>query len=135
MGTLTWKTLVIKLSNASGTLTDVSCNTNSWALRAALDMLDDTTICNDNRSYVSGMPSVTLPLAGPLNSTIYAIVSPLLNGTSIPKTFEALIKTGTYLNGSCWPQNVEISGNAGQLQMWSMDLLVDGTINRTSVGL
>jgi hypothetical protein len=135
MANLTWKTVVVKLSNASGSLTDISCNTNSYALRATLDMLDDTTLCNDNRSYVSGMPSVTLPLAGPLNSTIYTIISPLLNGTSIPKTFEILTRTGAYLNGSCWPQNVEISGAAGQLQMWSMDALVDGTINRTSVGL
>lgn len=135
MANRTWKDLVLKLSNASATLTAITCNTNSFALRSAIDMLDDTTICDDNRSYISGMPSVTIPLAGPLNSTIEAIVTPLLNGTSRAKTFEVFLYTGRYLNASCWPQNVEISGNAGQLQMWSMDLLVDGTINRTSVGL
>ena len=42
---------------------------------------------------------------------------------------------GKYINGEIWPANVQTSGNADALQLWSADGTFEGSANHTSVGL
>lgn len=133
----------VKIDNSGGTLTDITAYLTSASIRSALDILEDTALSNEEKSYVAGKAGATLPLAGMVNSTTDGIFGPLIgNRTSITKTIEfrayATNSTGSvgrFYNGEVWPTNVEFSGSLNSMQTFSVDTTFDGAINRTSAQL
>lgn len=135
MAHLTFKTATIKLDSSTGTLTAITGSVNSASLSAALNLLEDSSAGDDDRTYVPGLHGKTISLNGWINTTTEGIIGPLLvDRTSITKTVE-YYNGVKYYNGEVWPGNVQISGSPDTLQTWSMDLTFDGGANRTSVGL
>lgn len=134
MGTKTWKNMTFKLDGATGTLTALTTYVNQASIQGAMEMLDDTALSEGVKGYVAGLNELSIDVNGFINTTTEGIFGPLLNGTSITKTFE-LYNGIKYINGECWPGDVSFSGQAGQLQTFSAKLTIDGTINRTSVAL
>lgn len=130
----TWKNMTFKLDNAAGTLTALTTYVNQASLAGAMEMLEDTALSETNKGYVAGLVDNSIELNGFVNSTTDALFGPLVNGTSITKTFE-LYNGLKYFNGEAWPGDVSFSGQAGQLQTFSCKLTIDGTINRTSTAL
>lgn len=135
MANLTWKGMTVKLDGSTGALTDITAYVNQASLAAALEALEDTALNDEERTYLSGLAGATVSLNGFVNSTTEGIFGPLVgNRTTATKTFE-YYNAVKYYNGEAWITDVEMSGEAGQLQVWSASLTYTGAINRTSVGL
>lgn len=136
----TWKDMAFKLSNAAGTLTDISANVNSQALASAITDLDTTGMGVAAKTRVNGIADISVDLNGTLNSTIAAILNPLVNGTSVIKTAEfrqwrTNSTTGKFFNGSVLPSSVQFSGSPDSLETWSATLVFTKAVNVTSVRL
>ena len=107
------------------------------------DIIEDTALSDDERSYLPGKAGATIPLAGMVNSTTDAILGPLMgNRTSITKTIEyrayatnSTGSVGSFYNGEVYLTNIEYSGNLVSLQTFSVDATFDGAVNRTSAEL
>jgi len=135
MAHLTFKTATFKIDSSTGVLTDITGDVNSASLAAALNLLEDSSAGDDDRTYVPGLHGKTISFNGWLNTTTEGIFGPLLaDRTSITKTvqYHNGIK---YYNGEVWPGNVQISGSPDTIQTWSADLTFEGGANRTSVAL
>lgn len=134
MANRTFKGVTIKIDNASGALTEITSSVNQASIESVLEMLEDTSLADDERTYDAGLAGATAPLNGFVNSTTEPIFGPLLGQrTSITKTLQ--IYNGLkYFTGEVWCNNVQWSGNAGELQTWSIETTFDGGITRTSVG-
>ncbi len=131
----TYKDWAIKLDNAAGSLTAITGSVNAVSLQAALNLLEDSGMGDDDRTYVPGLHGKTEPLNGWVDSTVVSRIGPLVTDrTSITKTIEVYngIK---YYNGEVWPANVQMSGNVDDMQTWSVDATFEGGMNRTSVAL
>ena len=74
-----------------------------------------------------------MPLSGIINTTTGGIFKPLVDGTSVRKQFEFGLYTGSYINGSCLPESVNISGSPDTLETFSCTLRICGAVNDTSV--
>jgi hypothetical protein len=133
----------IKIDNAATTLTDITSYLTSASVRGALDIIEDTALNNEERSYVAGKAGATIPLAGMVNSTTDGILGPLIgNRTSITKTVEfraystnSTGNAGQFFNGEVFLTNIEYSGSLNSLQTFSADCTFDGAINVTSAAL
>lgn len=135
MANKTYADLAVKIDNASGTLTVITCQINTVDLEGTQTTIDDTTICDTNMSILPGIAGGTLSLNGVVNTTTDGIFGPLVgNRTSLTKTaqFYNGIK---YYRGEFLPTNVRFSGAKQELQVWSASLTLDDTVTRTSVGL
>lgn len=136
MANLLWKNETIKLDNAAGTLTDITTYCTSFSLSGAQDTVEDTTMGNEERSYLFGLAGATVSLAGVINTTTDAIFSPLIgNRTTATKTFQHAITTNLALRGEIIPTAVQYSGATGALQTWSMTGTFDDVMIKTSVPL
>jgi hypothetical protein len=122
-----------KLDGPAGTIVDYTLHVNQASLQSAMEILDDTALSETTRGKVAGLSDLKIEVNGFVNSTTDALLGPILNGTSITKTF-GVYNGVKYYNGEAWPANVQFSGQAPQLQAFSMTLEIDGNVNRTSVG-
>jgi len=133
----------LKIDNAAASLTDITAYVTSAALRGALDIIEDTAISNEERSYLPGKAGATIPLSGMVNSTTDGIFGPLIgNRTSITKTIELRAystnstgNVGRFYNGEVYITSIEYSGSVNSLETFSVDATFDGAINRTSAQL
>lgn len=124
------------LDNAAGTLTEYTSDLNQLDLEKAVDILENTHLNEDDRSIVSGIRSMSIPVNGYDNDATTSIwhVINLAQGTSVSKTWQA--KRGArYWNGECFPGGLKISGDGKKLATASSTLEVDGAVNSTTVAL
>jgi hypothetical protein len=132
------KDMALRIDNASGTLTSISSQVNSQALQAGMTILDNTGIGDTAHTTVTGLGAqAVIPLSGFVNSTIEAILGPILNGTTKTKTVEFKVAAGKFFNGEFWPGAIEFSGSPDTIEAWSMTLTAQtgASINRTSKAL
>jgi len=135
MANQTWKGMLAKIDNATGALTDITSYVNQASISAALEALEDTALNDEERTYLSGLAGATVSLNGFLNSTTEGIFGPLVgNRTTLTKTFQGYNNL-KYYSGETWVTDVEMSGEAGQLQVWSASLTFTGAILRTSTSV
>lgn len=136
MANKTYKDVAFKIDNAGGTLTDISSFVNQVNLQRALNLLEDTSLADANKSVLAGLAGTTVSINGFINTTTEGIFGPLVNAaTSVTKTAEFRAYTGRYYNGEVLLSNVQISGSVDNLQTFSADAQFDGAVNRTSVAL
>lgn len=132
----TWRsdTASIRIDNASGTLTDISRWVNDYDLGSDSPTLDDTGLTDTRGRTAPALPEApTVSMNGRLCSTTESIFGPLVNGTSITKTFEAKHFTGKYHVGEVTVSNVRLVGTAKQLGTWSASFTAENGLTRTSV--
>ena len=132
MANLWGNSVAVSIDGAAGTTTRITSWVNQASIQGAIDILDQTGFGNVNPDIIHGIARATIPLNGFVNTTTEGIFGPLVgNRTSITKT------TGFY-NGIKWykgeflPDSVEFSGAPDTLQTWSVNLLVDGAVTRSS---
>ena len=124
----------MKIDNAAGTLTAITGSVNSQALSAAMSVLEDSAMGDEERTYLPGLAGATLDLSGFLNTTTDGIFGPLVgNRTCKTKTVEFKAYTSRYYKGEVYPTSVGISGSPDTLETWSASLTFDGAVTRTSV--
>lgn len=131
----TYADLALKIDNAAGALTAITCSINSVEVEGTQTTLDDTTICDTEMSVLPGIAGGRININGFVNATTEGIFGPLVgNRTSKSKTVE-FYNGIKYYNGEFYPTNVRMSGANQQLQVFSAALVLDGAANRTSVAL
>lgn len=135
MGNKTWKDMGLRLDSATGVLTNISSFVNNQSLQSAITDLMTTGMGAAANTRQNGLANISVPVNGFLNSTTKAILNPIVNGTSVTKTFEFKQYTGAYLNGECLPTNIQFSGQPDTLELFSCTLAISGAVNSTSVAL
>lgn len=130
-----WKSGGFRIDGANNTLVDISPYINNEALQSAITDLDTTGMGQTNKTRQNGMANKSIPLNGLVNSTTEAIFGPIMNGTSVTKTFEKKMASNRYYNGEVLPTNIQFSGKPDTLQLFSATLVISGAMNRTSVAL
>jgi len=125
MAHLTWKDMVITVGN-----TAITGSTNSASIQAVLNLLEDSGMGDDDRTYLPGMHGKTFTLNGWLDSTTESLIGPYVaDTTSVAKTIAIDVGPQTF-TGSCFFGGVQISGAVDALQTWSADLTVSGNLAR-----
>ena len=117
----------VKIDNSSASLTDITAYLTAASIRGIQDIIEDTALSNEERSYVPGKAGATTPISGMVNSTTDGIFGPLIgNRTSITKSFEyrayatnSTGNVGSFFNGEVYLTNVEYSGSLNSLEMFS----------------
>lgn len=138
-----YKDMRIKIDNAAGTLTDITSYLSSATLRHVQDVIEDSSLADEERSYLFGLAGASIPLAGMVNTTTDGIFGPLVgNRTTATKTIEYRAyftnSTGTvgrFYNGEVLVTAVEYTGSVNTLQTFSAEATFDGAVNRTSAQL
>lgn len=126
------KDMTFQIDNA-GTLAAITGSVNSASLQGVQEILDDSGLGDDERTKINGLAGATLPLNGWVDSTTDAIFGPLVgNRTSIARTF-CYYNGIKYYTGEAVVENPTFSGNVGELQTWSCNLILTGSLTRTSV--
>lgn len=136
MANLIYKNELIKLDNAGGTLTDITAYCTSFTLNGSQDLIEDSAMGDEERSFLFGLAGATVTLAGIVNSTTHAIFAPLIgNRTTATKTFQHSASTSLVHRGEVLNTSVEYSGSTNSLQTWSFSGTFDGVMISTSVAL
>lgn len=136
MANLIYKNETIKLDNAAGTLTDITAYLTSFTMSGAQDTIEDTSMADEERSYLFGLAGATVSLAGMVNSTTNTILGVLIgNRTTATKTFQHAATTNIVHRGEILVTSVEYSGSVNSLQTFSMSGTFDGVMISTSVPL
>lgn len=138
-----YKDMRIKIDNAAGTLADITSYLSSATLRSVQDIIEDTSLADEERSYLFGLAGANIPLAGMVNTTTDAIFGPLVgNRTTVTKTIEyrayptnSTGSVGRFYNGEVLVTAVEYTGSVNTLQTFSAEATFDGVVNRTSAQL
>lgn len=138
-----YKDIRVKIDGAAATLVDITSYLSSASLRAVQDTIEDTSMADEERSYLFGLAGATIPLAGMVNTTTDAIFGPLVgNRTTVTKTIEyrayptnSTGSVGRFYNGEVLVTSVEYSGSVNSLETFSGEAIFDGAVNRTSAQL
>jgi hypothetical protein len=136
MANLIYKDETIKIDNAAGTLTDITAYLTSVTINGSQDLIDDTTMGDEEKSFLFGQAGGTVSLAGVVNTTTFGIFSALAgNRTTATKTLQHTLGSGLVLRGEYLNTSVEFSGSTNSLQNWSYSGTLDGVAIKTSVAL
>lgn len=131
-----FKDETIKIDNASATLTDITAYCTSITINGSQDLIEDSAMSDEEKSFLYGQAGATVQLAGILNSTTEAIFGPIMgNRTTITKTFQHAIAANKVYRGEFLNTSVEYSGSTNSLQTWSYSGTMDGVMIKTSVAL
>lgn len=130
-----WKDMGFRIDNAANALTDISAYVNNQSLQSAITDLMTTGMGATANTRMNGLPNISIPINGFVNTTTHGIFAPLVNGTTKAKRTEFKAYTGAYFNGSVLPTNVQFSGQPDTLELFSATLVVTGALNSTSVVL
>ncbi len=125
----------IKLDDATGSIVDISGDVNSLSWDGGQNLLDDTGMNDTRHTVVAGLANASnAALNGWINSTTQAVFEPLVDGTSITKTYGHTIDDGTtWWTGEVWPEAITISASIDALQTWSAGLRAQNGLTSTSV--
>ena len=138
-----YKDMRIRLDNAAGSLTDITAYLSSASIRSVQDTIEDTSLNDEERSYLFGLAGASIPLAGMVNTTTDGIFGPLKgNRTTVTKTVEYRThytnSTGTvgrFYTGEVLVTSIEYSGSVNSLETFSAEATFDGAVTRTSVAV
>lgn len=133
MANLTWKDMAFSIDNASTAMTNISAYINSQSLAAAITILESTGMGATSRTKQHGLPNISIPISGFVNTTTEGIFGPIISGTSVLKKFSFQAFTGRHYTGSCLPSNIQFSGTPDTLELFSTTLEVSGACTRTAV--
>ena len=132
------------IDNSTGTLTDITSYLTSASIRSALDLLEDSALNDENKSYLPGKVGATIPLAGFVNSTTDTILGPYVGDRTANTTTKSIEyqaystgsnstgNLGVFYQGEVLLTNVEISGSLNSIQTFSADATFDGAVTRAT---
>lgn len=134
MANLTYKAMKFGIDNAATTFTDLTAYVNQESLQRAINLLEDTSLADANKSVLTGLAGTTISINGFVNTTTDGIFGPLIAAaTSITKTTQYGAHAARFYYGEALVSNIQYSGSVDNLQTFSCDLTFDGAVTRTSV--
>jgi hypothetical protein len=138
MANLTGKDVVVKVDSFAGSLTDITSHLTSETLTGEQNILEDSALGDDERTYVHGLAGSTFALAGFWNTTTEAIYGPLVgNRPSSTATYTVQVQhtSGLVHRGEALVNNVAVTGPVDTIQTFTADYTMSGVVTRTSVAL
>lgn len=124
----------LKVDNESGTLTDISAHVNSQDLARVVAMLEDTGMGEEESTFLPGLANSTLALNGMLDTTMGAILNPLItDNTSLIKTMQFQERSNIFIYGEGYFNAINVSGSMDSLETWSANFTFSGALTKTSV--
>lgn len=136
MANLIFKNETIKIDNTAGTLTDITSYCTSFTLNGSQDLIEDSAMGDEEKSFLFGQAGATVQLGFIVNSTTDGIFGPLIgNRTTATKTFQHGATTNIVHRGEVLNTSVEYSGSTNSLQTGSFSGTFDGVMIKTSVAL
>jgi hypothetical protein len=69
---------VVKLGDAANTVTDITAYVDTTGLPRSVDSVETTTLGATQKTYIPGLKDGTLPLSGPFDPTIDALLDGIL---------------------------------------------------------
>ena len=127
------KNSVMKLDNASGSLTDISAYVNNVDFPETADVAETSVLGASNKTYLAGLKDATIGLTGFFDATADAIFGAVI-GQSATLSFE-YSPEGTAsgkikYTGECILTNYALSSPVGDAVAYSCDLQVSGAVTR-----
>ncbi len=127
------KNSVMKLDNASGSLTDISAFVNNVDFPETADVAETSVLGASNKTYLAGLKDATIGLTGFFDATADAIFGAVI-GQSATLSFE-YSPEGTAsgkikYTGECILTNYALSSPVGDAVAYSCDLQVSGAVTR-----
>ena len=127
------KNSVMKLDNASGSLTDISAFVNNVDFPETADVAETSVLGASNKTYLAGLKDATIGLTGFFDATADAIFGQVI-GQSATLSFE-YSPEGTAsgkikYTGECILTNYALSSPVGDAVAYSCDLQVSGAVTR-----
>ncbi len=127
------KNSVMKLDNASGSLTDISAFVNNVDFPETADVAETSVLGASNKTYLAGLKDATSGLTGFFDATADAIFGAVI-GQSATLSFE-YSPEGTAsgkikYTGECILTNYALSSPVGDAVAYSCDLQVSGAVTR-----
>lgn len=140
MGNKIYKDMTIKVDapNSTGVLAlvDMTSYLTSATLRHVQDVIEDTSLADEERSYLFGLAGASIPLAGMVNTTTDNAFGSLIgNRTTATRTIQYTAYSGRTYRGETLITAVEYTGSINGLQTFSAEATFDGAVTRTSVAL
>jgi hypothetical protein len=143
MANLTGKDVSFQIdeTTSTGAIADISSHLTSAAITGEQNILEDSALGDDERTYLHGLAGATISVAGFWNTTTEAIYGPLIgNRTSRTKTaeygtFTTNSTSGRYHNGEVLVSNIAVTGAVDTIQVFTADHTFSGIVNRTTVQL
>ena len=132
----TGRDMGFRIDGSTGVLQDLSGDVNQQSIQRAVNLLEDTGMGEEERTFLPGLAGTTLSINGMSNTTTEAIFGPLVaDNTSRTKTVEFKPHASRFYNGEVRVGNYQVSGSPDSLETFSADLTFDGAVNRTTVAL
>jgi hypothetical protein len=132
MANRTWKGMTVKLDGSTGSLDTLTTVVNKITLAGKYEMLDDTSLNDEEQSYIAGLASATVSINGFSNSTTDASFAPIVgNRTTLTRTLK-IYNGNKWFQGEVVPSGIEISGAPNTLQLWSFSGNLDGPLTNTT---
>src|SRR5512145_3314751 len=128
MANLTYKASRFRMAaNVTSVLTNLTAYVNQVSLQRAINLLEDTSLADANKSVLTGLAGTTMSINGFVNTTTDGLFGPLIAAaTSVTRTVEyrthATNSTGTvgrFYNGPVLLSNIQYSGSVDNLQTFS----------------
>lgn len=115
------------------TLVDVSTYTKTASLPFNRDKAEVSTLHATTKSYVAGLKDAAIPLEGPFDGTIDAMLFPMINGGNVNFEYypqgEASSGLAKY-SGQVTCTKYEIKSDVGDAATFSAELQVVGEVTR-----
>ena len=127
------KDAYFQIDNTSGSLTDISAYLDTSSLAQTIETADTTAYGDEDRTYIAGLATGSIPLGGPWDATLDGYF-----GTTTQKkvarswVFGPAGSTGGLVkySGEAVITGYSVDPPVGDRVSWSANLLVSGAITR-----
>jgi len=115
--------------------TDISSYTDTSSLERAVENAEVTTYGNDDKAYIAGLRGHTVPVGGPWDPTLDAVLIGADDGAVVAFVFgpEGNASGDVQYSGNCLFENYSVSNPVSGRVAWSGTLRVTGSVTRGTV--
>jgi len=122
------KDTTFSLDNTSDSPTDISAYVDTSSLQRAIELADTTAYGDEDRTFIAGLATASIPIGGPWDSALDAVM-----GTStqmkVDRDFSYVFGGVTY-TGDCFVENYTVDNPLADKVTWSATLRITGAVGR-----
>lgn len=129
----TGKAAVFEIDDTAGTTRDISDVLNSVDFPETTDTAEVTAFGASSRSYIVSLESATISISGMYDATVDGYLKGGTEPASRTFTFKPGVSSGDAIySGECILTSYSLSSPVGDVNTFSADFQVTGTVTRTT---
>jgi len=129
----TGKAAVFSIDDTSGTSRDISSVLNSVDFPESTETSEVTAFGASSRSYIVSLESATISISGMYDATVDGYLKGGTEPTSRTFTYKPGVSSGDAIySGECILTSYSLSSPVGDVNTFSADFQVTGTVTRTT---